>query len=160
MNAARNATPVLKTPSPSGSVSASHRMKQERTRFILRPRIGLNREQNIESQKAVDRREAAWKDLVWDEDYRHWSPESQLYAPAEVLLQYLRCGWTLSKTVGVKTVCCVSRRYIRIYSFGISNGTERKCIPVVSNPPALNLIRDYGLTVTNSDFDSPPRIGQ
>lgn len=31
-------------------------------------------------------------------DYQHWSPTSQPYAPAHVLLQYLRYGWKADNT--------------------------------------------------------------
>lgn len=157
MNRVDYGIPGSKPPYRSGMVVTSRRLGQRHTPFDTRSRIEVARfqQQSIESRTAVDVRELAWNDLVSEDDYRHWSPESQPYAPADVLLQYLRYGWELTKTVGLNTMRCVSRRCARIYSFEVTKGNERICIPVVANPVVSNLIRDYGLTVMTCDRDSP-----
>lgn len=45
-----------------------------------------------------------------DEDYHHWSPISQPYAPAHVLLQYLREGWQIHERVLVEVSPCISQQ--------------------------------------------------
>jgi len=99
-------------------------------------------------------REVAARELEIDEDYRHWSPASQPYTTAEVLLQYLRSGWECMNQVTVKTSRCVSSRCVELYSFEISKGHERLCVPVVSNPVILRLIRERGLIVTHCEINS------
>jgi hypothetical protein len=50
-------------------------------------------------------------------DYRHWSPTSQPYAPAHVLLQYLRYGWKADSTIFIKSFRCLSSRSIAYIVF-------------------------------------------
>lgn len=97
-------------------------------------------------------REVDARELEIDEDYRHWSPESQSYTTAEVLLQYLSWGWECMNHVTVKTSRCGHRRFIELYSFEIAKGHERLCVPVVSNPVILRLIHERKLNVIQSFY--------
>ncbi len=103
-------------------------------------------------------REIAARELEIDEDYRHWSPASQPHTTAEVLLQYLRCGWECLNRVTVKTSQCVSSRCVELYSFEISKGQEQLCVPVVSNPVILRFIRERGLIVTQCEINSSSSV--
>ena len=55
------------------------------------------------------------RDVEVDDDHRHWSPNSQPYAPADILFQYLRDGWLLGDKVMVQVVQCFSRRCVEVY---------------------------------------------
>ena len=107
----------------------------------------------IKSSSVLER-EVVSRELEIDNDDRHWSPASQPYATADVLLQYLRCEWECANEVTVKTSRCVSSRCVEVYIFTISRGHERLCVPVVSNPVILRLVRERGLTVTSCE-DNP-----
>lgn len=80
-----------------------------------------------------------------DEDYRHWSPESQPIATADIVLQYMKAGWRLHDRVLVEIhalqgICCVELVY-----FALLRGDERLSVPVVMNPVVLRLIHDHEL---------------
>lgn len=106
----------------------------------------------------VSERETAARELEIDEDYRHWSPASQPYTTAEVLLQCLRCGWECMNQVTVKTSQCLSGRCVELYSFTIRKGDERLCVPVVSNPVILRFIRERGLIMTHCEINSSSSV--
>lgn len=80
-----------------------------------------------------------------DEDYRHWSPLSQPYAPADVLLQYLRGGWQIQGRVLVEVSRCTSRRCTELYYFILTRDDERLTMPVLANPVVLRLAQELGL---------------
>lgn len=105
----------------------------------------------IKSLSVLEREIVARELEIDDDDYRHWSPASQPYATAEVLLQYLSRGWECMNEVAVKTFRCVSSRCVEVYAFEISKGHERLCVPVVSNPIILRFIRQRGLAVTSCE---------
>jgi len=106
----------------------------------------------------VSEREISAREIEIDEDYRHWSPASQPYTTAEVLLQYLRCGWECMNQVTVKTSRCVSSRCVELYSFEIYKEHERLCVSVVSNPVILRLIHERGLIVTYCEINSSSSV--
>lgn len=108
----------------------------------------------IKSASVLERGIVARELEIDDDDYRHWSPPSQPYTTADVLLQYLRCEWECANEITVKTSHCVSSRRVEIYIFTISKGHEHLCVPVVSNPVILRLVRERGLTVTSCE-DNP-----
>ncbi len=76
---------------------------------------------------------------------RHWSPESELYAPADVLFQYLRLGWKLNQLVAVEVVYYGGYRRSVIYYFTLENGDKGIEMPVIATPPAMRLIEEQGL---------------
>lgn len=82
-----------------------------------------------------------------DEPYRHWSPTSQPYASADVLLQYLVVGWTVERTVAFEEFCYGGARYTRIYYFRLVYVEEFVWMPVLENPVVLRLIQDHGLNL-------------
>ncbi len=79
--------------------------------------------------------------------YRHWSPESELYAPADVLLQYLRRGWRLDKLVAVETVYYSGCRRSDIFYFTLQCKDAMVEMPVLANPVVFELIEARGLTL-------------
>lgn len=83
------------------------------------------------------------------EDYRHWSPRSQLYASTDALLQYLRNGWELKDRVLVEMCRCESWRYVELYYFVLSLNDERITMPVIANPVVVRLVQERGLAVVH-----------
>ncbi len=86
-------------------------------------------------------------DMDLDDDYRHWSPESEPYAPADVLLQYLRDGWSLDAVVKVESHQCQSCRYVDIYYFTLHHHAQQTPLrmPIVANPVVRKLVQQYKL---------------
>lgn len=89
----------------------------------------------------------------YDDDYRHWSPTSQPFTSAEVLLQHLRDGWQLQDRVTVRTFPCFSRRCVRLYTFLVLLDNRHSTIPVLENPVVLRLIYQHGLKLVNFTVD-------
>ena len=94
----------------------------------------------------------------YDEDYRHWSPTSQPFTSAEVLLQHLRDGWQLQDRVIVRTFHCFSRRCVRLYYFSVLLDSRHFAIPVLENPVVLGLVYQYGLKLVNFTVDCDTNI--
>ena len=86
-------------------------------------------------------------------DYRHWSPTSQPYAPAHVLLQYLRYGWKADNTVFIKSFCCLGSRSVAVYYFLLTWDAEQVWMPVLANPVVRRLIQESGLTLVRLSAD-------
>jgi len=84
-----------------------------------------------------------------ESDDRHWSPSSQPFASAEILLKYLREGWQLERTVAVQMFQCVSRRCVRLYYFSALHDDQSLTIPVVENPIVLRVIRENHLELVD-----------
>lgn len=82
-----------------------------------------------------------------DEDNRcrHWSRESQAYAPVDVLINYIHEGWTLD-ALGVKTFYFAGYRGVDVYYFTLRRDPQTLEMPVVANPVIRRLIRELGLT--------------
>ena len=99
-------------------------------------------------------KEMAARVLEFDEDYRHWSPASQSYTTAEVLLQYLHCGWECLQRVTVKVLRCTSSQCVELYLFEIIKGDQHLYVPVVSNPMILRFVQERRLVVTYCEFNS------
>lgn len=97
----------------------------------------------------VNRHAAQHKSLSEDlEVYRHWSPESETYAPAYVLLQFIRQAWQLDEMVVVELFPCArSYQHVQVYYFTLRRDDEQIWMPVLANPVVLQLIKSYGLTV-------------
>jgi hypothetical protein len=87
-------------------------------------------------------------------DYQHWSPTSQPYAPAHVLLQYLRYGWKIDKTVFIKSFCCLGSRSVDVYYFRLTRDSESVWMPVPANPVVPRLVQESGLALVRLSADS------
>lgn len=84
-----------------------------------------------------------------DEDrFRHWSSQSQAYAPADVLLNHIREGWTLDSLVAIETFYYAGFRRIDVFYFTLPlrRNAQTLEIPVVANPVVTRLIQECGLT--------------
>ncbi len=83
--------------------------------------------------------------VEYEDDHRHWSPHSQPYASADMVIQYLRDGWLLGDKVMVQAVRCFSRRSVELYYFRLTSGREQILMPVIANPVVLRLIMERKL---------------
>ncbi|MEZ4666521.1 MAG: hypothetical protein R3E39_01155 [Anaerolineae bacterium] len=91
--------------------------------------------------------EAVDKLIESDDSYRHWSPQSQRFAPADILLQYLQDGWNINNRIVAEVFHCPSRQCAELYYFMLLHNSEYITIPVIANPLVLRLVREFGLTV-------------
>jgi len=78
---------------------------------------------------------------------RHWSPSSQTYAPADVLLHYLADGWQISPVVGLEEHWHAGVRRVDVYHFELVKDGQTQILPVQSNPVVRRLIHDQQLRV-------------
>lgn len=78
---------------------------------------------------------------------RHWSPHSQSYAPADVLLRYLNEGWTISPIVGLEEHWHAGSRRVDVYHFELVKGEESVVLPVQSNPIIRRLLNERQLRI-------------
>ncbi len=81
------------------------------------------------------------------EDRRHWCPVSEKYAPADVLLQYLRDGWELDNLVAVETFYFAGYRCSDIYYFTLCQQDAFCEMPVLANPVVLRLVDERQLSI-------------
>jgi hypothetical protein len=82
-----------------------------------------------------------------DEEYdRHWCPNSQTYAPADVLLQYLRAGWQLEDFVAVQTFYHGACRRSEVFYFRLNLGDIFLEMPVLANPIVFQIVESNRLT--------------
>ncbi len=79
--------------------------------------------------------------------FSYWSCDSETYAPADVLLDYLWNGWEPDILVDVTRVPCASGRCTEVYFFTLKCGDQAVYIPVVPTPIVFRLVDDYGLTI-------------
>ncbi len=79
--------------------------------------------------------------------HRHWAPSSQRYAPGDVLLAYLRNGWSLDPVVTVQTVYYSGYRCVEVFHFMLTDGQEVLEMPVVANPRIYQLIEEHRLSL-------------
>lgn len=79
------------------------------------------------------------------EDYRHWSPISQPYAPADILIQYIRDGWLLADKVIIQVTRCYSGRCVEVYHFRLTSDHEQVVVAVIANPVVLRLVMEHRL---------------
>jgi hypothetical protein len=78
---------------------------------------------------------------------QHWSPTSQPYAPADVLLEYLAEGWKLSPVVGRAEHCCSAGRHVDIYYFELIHDHRTIVMPVHGNPAVRRLVWERQLWI-------------
>ena len=80
---------------------------------------------------------------------RHWSPSSQPYAPADVLLRYLAEGWQISPIVGLEEHVHAGARRVAVYHFELTKDGQQQILPVQSNPVVRRLLHDRNLRVVH-----------
>lgn len=78
---------------------------------------------------------------------RHWSPTSQAYAPADVLIQYLNEDWQVSPVVGLEEHWHAGIRRVDVYHFELAKEEQTLVLPVQSNPVVRRLITQRSLKV-------------
>lgn len=78
---------------------------------------------------------------------RHWSPSSQQYAPADVLLQFLADNWQLSPVIGLEEHWHAGVRRVDIFHFELNKGDRTVVVPVHSNPIVRRLIEERALKI-------------
>ncbi len=78
---------------------------------------------------------------------RHWSPTSQAYAPADVLVQYITEEWQVSPVVGLEEHWHAGIRRVDVYHFELNKEGQTLVVPVQSNPVIRRLIAQRGLKV-------------
>lgn len=81
---------------------------------------------------------------------RHWSPQSEDYAPAEALQVYLADGWELDRQVSVE-LFLHNKRSTHIYYFKLRRGDIEVWMPVLENPVVLRLIMLHQITLHQAD---------
>jgi hypothetical protein len=79
---------------------------------------------------------------VPDERIRHWCPQSQKYAPGDVLLAYLRNGWALDPVAEVERVYYSGYRCVEVFYFVLANGDQVLKMPVIANPRIHKLVEE------------------
>ncbi|MCD4686351.1 MAG: hypothetical protein K8S97_10480 [Anaerolineae bacterium] len=92
-------------------------------------------------------------ELRTNDTRRHWSPSSQAYAPADVLLRYLATGWQVSPVVGLEEHYHAGVRRVDVYHFELLNGDQQQILPVQSNPVVRRLIQERGLRIVRLSGD-------
>ena len=78
---------------------------------------------------------------------RHWSPTSQTYAPADVLMRFLTEGWVISPVVGLEEHWHAGVRRVDVYHFELNREGETQVVPVQSNPVVRRLMHEYDLRI-------------
>jgi hypothetical protein len=78
---------------------------------------------------------------------RHWSPASQAYAPADVLMRYVAEGWIISPIVGLEEHWHAGSRRVDVYHFELVKDQDTTVLPVQSNPVVRRLLNDRQLRV-------------
>ncbi len=86
-------------------------------------------------------------ELKTNDTRRHWSPSSQMFAPADVLMQYVADGWTISPVVGLEEHWHAGVRRVDVYHFELTHEEESLVLPVQSNPVVRRLIALNGLRI-------------
>jgi hypothetical protein len=78
---------------------------------------------------------------------RHWSPSSQTYAPADVLLEYLANGWSISPAVGLEEHWYGGGRHIDVYHFELTQRELAVIMLVHGNPVVRRLMHQRQLHI-------------
>lgn len=86
-------------------------------------------------------------ELRTNDTRRHWSPTSQEYAPADVLLRFLTSGWKISPVVGLEQHRHAGVRKVDVYHFELTKDDKQQILPVQSNPVVRRLLHERDLRV-------------
>ncbi len=94
-----------------------------------------------------------------EEHNRHWCPNSESYAPADVLVQYLQAGWQLGNLVTVQTFYHGACRRSDVFYFKLNRENIALEMPVLGNPVVLEIVRSNRLTQIprNNECDASER---
>jgi hypothetical protein len=84
------------------------------------------------------------------EDYRHFSPSSQLYTTADVLRQYLENGWVPQSGVTVESHVLSAGRSVNVYHICLRKDGAEIVLPILASPIVWRVIAEYKLTLTTS----------
>jgi hypothetical protein len=78
---------------------------------------------------------------------RHWSAESERYAPVDVLLAYLQNGWCPDKAVFVEAIHRAHACRGQVFHFTLRQDSQMLCMPVLATPAVFRVIAVYKLIV-------------
>ena len=70
----------------------------------------------------------------------HWSQESQTYATAATLLEYLRQDWQLDPLIAVESFFHHGGRHVDVYYFTLTQKGRQIEMPVLANPAVFRLV--------------------
>ena len=77
----------------------------------------------------------------------HWSQESQTYAAAATLLEYLRQDWQLDPLIAVESFFHHGGRHVDVYYFTLNKNGHQIEMPVLANPAVFRLVAHRNLQV-------------
>jgi hypothetical protein len=86
-------------------------------------------------------------DRMQQDNFRHWSAESQEFAPSDALLSYITEGWVLDKLITIETFYYSGYRRVDVVHFTLRRDEETFDMPVLANPMVNRLIDYYDLTI-------------
>jgi hypothetical protein len=78
---------------------------------------------------------------------RHWSPTSQVYVSADILLQYLHEGWKISPLVSIEQYGRPGKWRAQVYYFELIRGSQSMILPVYSNPVVRRLLAQESMII-------------
>ncbi|NWF69592.1 MAG: hypothetical protein HXY40_10950 [Chloroflexi bacterium] len=79
--------------------------------------------------------------------HRHWSPNSEKYCGGDSLLTALDDGWEINDVIYVEDHQHTGMRYVPLYHFELSRGSETRRMCVIDNPYVWRLSRKPGFRV-------------
>jgi hypothetical protein len=79
--------------------------------------------------------------------YRHWSPQSERFSPAETLLSAIDNGWGVHGMVFRQEYWHSPARRVVVYHFKLERDGQLQNMVVVENPFVTRLLRDRALRV-------------
>ena len=71
---------------------------------------------------------------------RHWSPSSQTFAPADVLLECLADDWDINPVVGLEECWYGGGRHVAVYYFELTKDNQAIIMAVLGNPVVRRLV--------------------
>jgi hypothetical protein len=84
---------------------------------------------------------------------RHWSASSQIYAPADVLLDYLAHGWRISPVVGQYDYWYGGGRHVVVHYFELCMDDQVVVMPVLGNPTVRRIMHHHQLQIVLLNVD-------
>ncbi len=82
---------------------------------------------------------------------RHWSPQSQRYAPGDVLLAYFQNGWTLlDPSAEIERVAHAGPHTANVFLFRLTDGVTVVEMPVVASPRVCKIVEDHEAKLVRS----------
>lgn len=84
---------------------------------------------------------------VDNDDYRHWCPESEKFAPADALLSAFEAGWRVYGIVFRQEHWHASGRRVPVYHFKLQRNGCIQPMAVIENPFINRLLCDMKVRV-------------